>query len=199
MADLHSKLDELSDLLASAKTVPLSASCVVNRAEVVALIEEIRAVLPTELEAATGVLRERGDVVAEGRAEADRIIERAKADRARLVSRAEVAIEAERQAERILADARQQAATMRAEVEDYVDGKLANFEVVLHKTIAAVERGRDKLRGRVDHHLGEVVGGAHELYDRDEAADEDGDGHLSGPRPTPTGAATGRARSGAKA
>jgi hypothetical protein len=170
MADVHSKLDELAELIGSAKSVPLSASCVVNRAEVVALVEEVRGLLPGELEQASGVLRERSDVVAEGEAEAARIIEQAKADRARLVSRAEVAIEAERQAERTLADARQQAATMRAEVEDYVDGKLANFEVVLHKTIAAVERGREKLRGRVEEHIA-GVGEMHELYSRDEDAE----------------------------
>ena len=40
---------------------------------------------------------------------------------------------------------------MRAEVDDYVDTKLANFEVVLDKTLAAVSRGRDKLRGRTAH------------------------------------------------
>ena len=175
MADLHSKLDDLAELIGSAKAVPLSASCVVNRAEVVAIVEEIREMLPGELEAASGVLRERSDVVAEGEAEAARIIEQAKADRARLVSRSEVALEAERQAERTLADARQQAATMRAEVEDYVDGKLANFEVVLHKTIAAVGRGREKLRGRVEQHIA-GVGEAHDLYSRDENADGSVDG-----------------------
>jgi hypothetical protein len=31
-----------------------------------------------------------------------------------------------------------------------VDAKLANFEVVLTKTLATVEKGRQKLRGRVD-------------------------------------------------
>ena len=36
---------------------------------------------------------------------------------------------------------------MRAEVEDYVDAKLANFEIVLTKTLRAVERGRQKLSG----------------------------------------------------
>lgn len=172
MAHVRSKLDELSDLLAAAKTVPLSASCVVNRAELLALVEEVRELLPAELEEASGVLRERSDVVADGQAEAERIIAQAKADRARLLSRTEVAVEAERQAERTLADARQQAATMRAEVEDYVDGKLANFEVVLHKTITAVERGREKLRGRVEQHIA-GVGEAHELYERDENADDD--------------------------
>ena len=35
---------------------------------------------------------------------------------------------------------------MRGEVDDYVDTKLANFEVVLDKTLAAVHRGREKLQ-----------------------------------------------------
>jgi hypothetical protein len=39
---------------------------------------------------------------------------------------------------------------MRMEVDDYVDAKLANFEVILRKTLAAVEHGRDKISGRQD-------------------------------------------------
>jgi hypothetical protein len=39
---------------------------------------------------------------------------------------------------------------MRMEVDDYVDTKLANFEIVLNKTLAAVLRGREKLHGRHD-------------------------------------------------
>jgi hypothetical protein len=73
---------------------------------------------------------------------------------------------------------------MRAEVEDYVDGKLANFEVVLTKTVAAVERGREKLRGRVDQHIANVGESGHELYHRDEESDVD----LDGPGPAVPGA-----------
>jgi hypothetical protein len=39
---------------------------------------------------------------------------------------------------------------MRSEVDDYVDAKLANFEIVLNKTLAAVLRGREKLSTRQD-------------------------------------------------
>ena len=53
-----------------------------------------------------------------------------------------------REAEVIRSEAEAEAARMRREVDDYVDGKLANFEVALHKTLTAVERGRDKIRGR---------------------------------------------------
>jgi hypothetical protein len=36
---------------------------------------------------------------------------------------------------------------MRLEAEDYIDQKLAGFEILLNKTIATVERGRAQLQG----------------------------------------------------
>jgi hypothetical protein len=35
---------------------------------------------------------------------------------------------------------------MRFETDDYIDGRLAAFEVTLHKTLTTVERGRERLR-----------------------------------------------------
>ncbi|HEX7355952.1 MAG TPA: hypothetical protein VF288_14105 [Mycobacteriales bacterium] len=150
MADVHARLDDLTALVESAKAMPLSSSCVLPRSEVLALIDEVRQLLPAEIAEADHVLRDRASVVQDGQTEADAIIAKAKAERARLVSRSEVTVEARRQADALLEDAQESARLMRLEVEDYVDGKLANFEVVLHKTLSAVERGRDKLHGRAD-------------------------------------------------
>jgi hypothetical protein len=155
MADVHSKLDALTKTVESAKSVPLSASCVLHRTEVLGALDEIRQLLPTELAAAGDLLRDKQDVVAEGRAEAERILAEAAEERDLLLSEAAVVQEAERRAEEILATAQAQSVTMRREVENYVDGKLANFEVVLHKTVAAVTRGREKLRGSVDEGFGD--------------------------------------------
>jgi cell division septum initiation protein DivIVA len=155
MADVHAKLEQLTALIEGAKSMPLSSSCVLPRGELLAVIEEVRQLLPSELAAASDVLSDRASVVDEGRAEAEAIIAKATAERARLVSRSEVASEARRQAQEMLDEARDSARVMRDEVEDYVDSKLANFEVVLHKTLSAVERGRAKLGGG-----GEEVDGA---------------------------------------
>jgi hypothetical protein len=149
MADVHAKLDDLTTLVETAKAMPLSSSCVLPRSDALALIDEVRQLLPSEIAEADDVLRDRASVVEDGHAAAEEIIAKAKAERARLVSRNEVALEARRQADALIEDARESARAMRLEVEDYVDGKLANFEVVLHKTLSAVERGRDKLSGRV--------------------------------------------------
>ncbi len=143
-------LDALEDAVESARAMPMSASCIVNRAEVIEAIEAIRAALPRELVAARKVLADRGAVVEQGRVEAQAIIDAATAERARLVSRTEVAAQAAQEADRMLDAAQAQIDRMRLEVDEYVDAKLANFEIVLHKTLGAVERGREKISGRHD-------------------------------------------------
>lgn len=146
--DVQAKLDQLAALVEGARSMPMSASCVVNRAELLGLIDELRELLPSELREAEWVLKDRDEVVEQGRKEGEKLVAEARVEAARLVSRTEVMQTATREAERISAEATENARQMRLEVEDYVDTKLANFEVVLHKTLTAVERGRDKLRGR---------------------------------------------------
>jgi len=156
--DAQAKLDQVVEMVESAKSMPLSASVLVNKADMLALLDELRGALPDELREAQWVIKDRDDVIDGGRKEADRIIADARTEATRLTSRTEVMQSATKEAERVLAEAKETARTMRLEVEDYVDAKLANFEVVLHKTLGAVERGRDKLRGR--HELEELREGA---------------------------------------
>ncbi|MFI9051237.1 ATP synthase F0 subunit B [Streptomyces sp. NPDC053427] len=146
--DVQKKLDDIVETVGSARSVPMSASCVVNRAELLALLEEVRAALPGSLAQAQELLGGREQMVEEARAEAERIIESAHAQRGSLISDTEVARQSQDEADRILADARREAEEIRAEADDYVDSKLANFEVVLTKTIGSVDRGREKLLGR---------------------------------------------------
>ena len=148
MEDVSSLLGKLTSLVQNARAMPMSASCVVNRAEVLELLEQLRAQLPRELGRASEVLQEREAVVAEGREEVERMLAAAREERERMVRQTSVVREAQAQADRLLEEARTQAHAMRVEVEDYCDAKLANFEIVLSKTLAAVERGRAKLSGR---------------------------------------------------
>ncbi|MBR7672277.1 cell division initiation protein [Streptomyces daliensis] len=145
--DVQQKLDEIVAAVDGARSMPMSASCVVNRAELLALLDEVREALPGSLAQAQELLGGRERMVADAQAEAQRIIESAQAERGSLVSGTEVARRAQEEADRILAEARQEAQEIRTEADDYVDSKLANFEVVLSKTIGSVERGREKLLG----------------------------------------------------
>lgn len=146
--DVQKKLDDIVATVGGARSMPMSASCVVNRAELLAMLEEVRAALPGSLAQAQELLGGREQMVEEARAEAERIIETAHAHRGSLISDTEVARQSQDEADRILAEARREAEEIRAEADDYVDSKLANFEVVLTKTIGSVDRGREKLLGR---------------------------------------------------
>ncbi|GAA0604335.1 cell division initiation protein [Streptomyces crystallinus] len=146
--DVQKKLDEIVDVVAGARSMPMSASCVVNRAELLALLEEVRQALPGSLAQAQELIGGREQLVEQARQEAERIIESAHAQRGTLISDTAVARQSQEEADRILAEAKREAEEIRAEAEDYVDSKLANFEVVLTKTIGSVDRGREKLLGR---------------------------------------------------
>ncbi len=157
MEDVQAVLGRISALVEGARAMPMSASCVVNRAELLGMVEELRGLLPEAFSRAQGLLEDREGVMAEGRAEAARVLEEARAEHRRLVEATAVYQSAEAEASQILAEAQASSDTMRVEVEDYVDAKLANFEIVLEKTLKAVSRGREKLSGR--HELDALQGG----------------------------------------
>lgn len=148
--DVEAKLAQLERLVAEAKAVPLSASVMVNRAELDEVVSELRAALPDELTQARWVLEERDEILVRAQQDAEQLLEEARAERDRLVSREEVIRTAGDRSDRLMEDAREHARRIRLEAEDYVDAKLANFEVVLNKTLVAVERGRAKLRGELN-------------------------------------------------
>ena len=151
--DVQERLDELRVLVADAKSLPLSASCVVNRADVLDLIDEIRQLLPEAVHRADALLADREAVVSDGRREADRIVERARADADRLVSEHEVYLAAVAEADALTRYTGGETARMRKETDDYIDAKLATFEITLQKTLTTVDRGRERLRSQLYQEL----------------------------------------------
>lgn len=146
--DVQKKLDEIVEAVGNARSMPMSASCVINRADLLGMLEELREALPGSLAHAEEVIGGSEQLVDRARQEAERIIESAHAERGSLISGTEIVVRSQDEADRILAEARREAAEVKAEADEYVDSKLANFEVVLTKTIGSVDRGREKLLGR---------------------------------------------------
>jgi hypothetical protein len=91
--------------------------------------------------------RDRDELLARARAEADRILAEAREQRDRLLSRSEIIHVSEREAARIIDNSKERGAKLRAEAEDYIDQKLAAFEILLNKTLQTVARGREQLQG----------------------------------------------------
>lgn len=162
--DILIELDAVIEEIRRAKPVPFSASAMISRKDLLERLEAIRRDIPEELRQARGLVQERDDVLGRVQREAETLLTDARAERDRLVARTEIVQAAGREADKIIEEAKTRAREIRMEAEDYVDAKLAKFEVVLQKTLAAVVKGRESLRGRL-----EPAPQPEEVLDTDEA------------------------------
>jgi F0F1-type ATP synthase membrane subunit b/b' len=144
------KLNTAITLVEEARGVPLSASCVVHRGEMLDILDDARSSLPRDLDEAQHILAKRDLLVEEGRLSAEMMVASAREEVARMIEQTAIVQSARIEAQRILDDARDIAAEEREEVESYIDGRLATLEVILHKTLEAVARGRERLDGAGD-------------------------------------------------
>ncbi len=146
--DLIDRIDELQVLVEEATSVPFSTSAVINREEFLELLGAFKQEIPDEVRQARWMARDRDELIERARKEAERIIQEAREQRDRLLSRTEIVQAAQREADRIVEEANAKAARIQHEAEDYIDQKLAGFEILLNKMITTVGRGREQLRGR---------------------------------------------------
>lgn len=138
-------LDDLRQRVVTAKAVPMSASVMVNKKETLAKVDELRALVADAFGQARTVLERSDELVESGRAQAAELIAQAQAEAAELVSAEAVHQQAESAATEVVKGASREAGVERAEVDDYVDRKLAHFEVVLSRTLAQLSDGRRQL------------------------------------------------------
>jgi vacuolar-type H+-ATPase subunit H len=148
--DSIEKLNTAIAVVEEARGVPLSASCVVHRGEMLEILEGARDVLPKDLFSAEVIISEKAQIIEEGRSSAEAMIATAREDVARMVEQTAIVQAARDEAQRILDEARDVAEDERREVEAYIDGRLATLEVILTKTMDAVARGRERLEGADD-------------------------------------------------
>jgi cell division septum initiation protein DivIVA len=148
--DVQVKLAELQGMVEQSRARGRSGSAVVDRGALLKLVDELSAAVHSAVAEAKAVEAHRDEVVAEGRREAQRVLDEAQRERDKLVSDTNVYRVAKRQAETVVEKAHQEAEALRAETDRYVDAKLANFEITLLRTTEAVKRGRERLAGRTD-------------------------------------------------
>ncbi len=140
-------LRRVAEMIAGARPMPLSSSAMINKEEVLELVEEAIARLPDELRAARWLLKEREEFLAKVRREGDDILDQARTRAERMVQRTEVVKAADQRARRIVDEAESESTRLRLECEDYCDQKLASFEIVLERLLKTVAAGRSKLQG----------------------------------------------------
>ncbi len=145
------KLITAITIVEEARSVPLSASCVVHRGELLEILDGARSALPHDLAEAQNVIAGRDAIVAQGQDSAENLVALAREEVARMVEQTSIVQAARDEAQRIMDEVRETADRERDEVEAYIDSRLATLEVILNKTSDAVARGRERLAGAHDN------------------------------------------------
>jgi cell division septum initiation protein DivIVA len=135
-----------------ARSVPLSASCVIHRGEMLELLESIKSSFPNDLAKAITIMRQQSEILEDANLQADSIIGQARDEVSRLVEQTAIVTAAKKESQRILAEATAEGKRDQEEIEAYIDSRLANLEVILNKTLDVISRGRDKLAGADPKH-----------------------------------------------
>ena len=126
------RLRDLKRSVVEARSVPMSASCMVNRADTLAFIDTIIAGLDEDIET-----RAQQESANSGRRGWD------------IVDQTEIVQEAKTRAARIEAKAKAEQEELLAEADRYVETRLAAFEAELQVTLSRVGVMRERLMSRV--------------------------------------------------
>lgn len=151
--DVVENIEAAIAIVEEARSVPLSASCVINRSEMLKLLDQIKASFPNDLAKAIAIQRDKESIIEDAHSQSDAIMQQARDEVSRLVEQTTIVASARKEATRILAEAKADSDRDREEIEEYIDSRLANLEVILNKTLDVISKGRDQLSGVEAKHV----------------------------------------------
>ena len=141
-------IEQILKEITDARSVPLSRyGALVNRQEMITLLNELKKNLPQDILQANQILGQKEAIIEEGRIAGQNVIEQARGEANRLISQTEIVQSATQRANEILQQLDDELLKMRSETDQYIDARLANFEITLNRTLLAVRRGREKITG----------------------------------------------------
>ena len=143
--DVLALLDKLDSYLSECSRVPLVGKLLVDEDEVFAILDDLRAALPQELEQAKWLLKERERILQEARKESEDIIKDAQGQIASLASESIIAKEGRAQAEDLMDRAREVAKEINVGAREYADDLMKRVEDAVNEVLDRVREGRSEL------------------------------------------------------
>jgi vacuolar-type H+-ATPase subunit H len=144
--DTAEMLDRLENTVMSARSLPFSDSCLVDREEMLVLIGMIRDSLPSELKQAKWLLEQNRQLIGEARKEAENIIREAETRMASMINEHEITLQARQQATQTIESANSSARQIRNGALEYAKKRLADLEEQLTEMLVVVQRNKKELK-----------------------------------------------------
>ena len=143
-------LDEIEDMIDSAKPMPFSTGRItIDGEQVKDLISEARSALPQELRMSQRILEDRESIIAGARKEAETIVQKAEERAKILVSNNEITKQARQQGIDMINQAQAKTKMLRDSAYDYVNSILSESETALTASLSEVKRTRTALKNKI--------------------------------------------------
>lgn len=135
-------LDQLEDIIESSKTVPLLGKAMIDKDELLDIIQELRLKMPDDLKQAKWIKGERQRILLEAQKEATTIIKSAEDKIISMINENEITKKANEAAEEIIKNANTRAREIRNATKQYIDDALSDSEMVLERTLSTLRDNR---------------------------------------------------------
>ena len=135
-------LDQLEDIIESSHNMPFVGKALIDKDELLDLIQELRLKIPDDLKQAKWIKGERQRILLEAQKEATAIIKSAEDKIISMINENEITKKANEAAEEIIKNANTKAREIRNATRQYVDTALADSEKVLERTLATLHDNR---------------------------------------------------------
>ncbi len=147
MAKTDDLLDALKELVEDARGIPLAGEkCILDRDQLLDLIDELRETLPAEIKEAEDIMQRRSELVAQSKREAEAIRRQADEDARQRVSEAEIVVAARRKAKEILGNAEIQGRELRRGANQYCEDTLKRTEEAVALSLEEVRKARQRFK-----------------------------------------------------
>ena len=148
-ADVNSLIDMLYEKIEDARSPALKPNMsMVDRDEMLELLDELRSQLPVEIKRAQELLAAREKFVDDAKRDVDRMMRQAELEAKTKVSESEVLYAAKEKARQIIARAEERSRQLYQVANEYAEDALARTEEAVQAALDEVKR--DKLEGKND-------------------------------------------------
>lgn len=140
-------LGALYDLVQDARAMPLAADkCILERDRVLDMLDEIIALLPSEIKQSRTIVESRNELIAQARREAETILRQAQDEANTLVMKEEIYKEARRRSEALVGETQDKMNQLRKAANEYMDDALRRTEETISSALHEVQDTRMKFR-----------------------------------------------------
>jgi cell division septum initiation protein DivIVA len=170
---LYETVDELTTVIENARSVPMSASCMVPRDHLLDLLDDLRESLPEDVRAAGAIVEQRTEILQQAQAEAERLTGRTRAESEQMLDSArrqrdellgtarrqrdELLTQAQADAEDTVAEAEAEAERLVAEAMAHREALLADAQALQAEMLAAAEAEHERLITETEVYRGAVA------------------------------------------